>query len=208
MSRTVSRAALAALLVCGAGVADDPPAKPKPPAAAPDWSGFVKFSEVTGTVVKADENGLTLQVVWYTDSSTAAGGGGGMTAYRALQGGRTPTPRTRTPPKLKENKEDYELLFADAGLARWDRLALGPGAGGKFVPSDVQNKLKLPPGAPGWAAARSDLAEGQVVEVTLVRPKDVPLAKATPNDLRVKYAVIQSVPVKSAVLEKEKDKKK
>ena len=206
----MSRSAVVVLVLFAAGLHGDdpPPAPPKPapkPAAAPDWSGFVRFSEVTGTVVKADEHGLTLRVVWYTDASTPTATSG-VTAYRALQSGRTPTPRSRTAPKLKENKEDYELLFADAGLVRWDKLSLGPGAGGKFVPLPEQTKLRLPTGAPGWAATREDLAEGQVVEVTLVRPKDIPLAKATPGDLRIKYAVIQSQPAKSAILEKD-DKK-
>lgn len=206
-------AALAALCWASAAPsADDKPApKPAPPA-APDWSGYVKFSEVAGEVRGVSKDGFTLRVTWYAPSSSGGSSRSGASMYRSLMNGNTPYRRSggSRPPRMQEHHEDYELAFADAGMVRWHKLSQGPGAGGKFVPEEEQNRLKLPSGAPGWAADRGDLQEGQLLEVTLVRPKDVPVAKATPADLRVKYAVIHGQPSKSAVLEKDKakDKKK
>jgi hypothetical protein len=88
-----------------------------------------------------------------------------------------------------------------------------------------QSKLaayKTPNGAPGYAADREALAAGQIVELTLVRPKEVSASKATHSDLKVKYIVIhgddprgapeswgeKKAPAKAKEKEKEKEKAK
>jgi hypothetical protein len=144
----------------------DKPAKPADK--APDWSKYATAGEVTGAVVSADEDGVTVRL-----SGLARTGGG-------RRGGQ-----------VKETHVDHTYKFADGGLARWKKLPAKVGADGKKTPhtSAELEKAKLPTGAPGYAAERSDLTS-KVVELHLVRPKSVPASKATPDDLVVKYAVI------------------
>lgn len=194
MTRVVPAAILMPLAFGVAGLAADD--KSVPP--EPDWSGYVRFSEVTGKISKLEKNGFVFHLTW-TETSGVQNNQYRPGAIGALAGGGLPrashmSARVRT----QVHHEDVHFRFAEAGLVRWHKLTMGPGAGGKFVTEAEQNRLKLPAGAPGWAADRSDLRPGQVVEVTLVRPKDVPLAKATPADLRVKYAVIHTQPEAAA----------
>jgi hypothetical protein len=51
-------------------------------------------------------------------------------------------------------------------------------------------KLRQPTGVPGYAADRTDLKPGTIVEAHLVRPRSIPAAKATEADLVVKYVFI------------------
>jgi hypothetical protein len=199
MTRFAYRAAAVAFLTAGpvAVGADERPEKPAAkaaPTAAPDWSNFAKAAEVSGEVTKVSENGFTLRVTWYTTGGTGGsrGSGGGTSAYNSLMNGRTPTRRSGGGGgKPKEQHEDYELVFAEGGMVRWKRVKDVPGAvkNGFVSPAD-ETKLLLPHGTPGFAAEKSHLKEWHVVEVTLVLPRDVPQAKATPSDLRVKYAII------------------
>jgi hypothetical protein len=95
-------------------------------------------------------------------------------------------------PQRAAKGEDLELKYAEGGLVRWKKLPPKVGADGKkanYTPKEME-ALKQPAGAPGYAAERTDLLTGHVVEVKLVRPKSVPAAKATPADLSVKYVII------------------
>lgn len=52
----------------------------------------------------------------------------------------------------------------------------------------------MPVGVKGYAASISDLAEGSTVNLVLIRDKSVSEDKLTEQDLKVKYAIIQSPP--------------
>lgn len=184
---------LIAAAVLSAG-ADNPVSSP-PAVKAPDWSKYAPVSEVEGEIVKVGENGFTLRVTWFETTSGSGGSRGGGSAnlsrYNQLVKGKTPRPRAGGSIRIKEQSEDFDLAFAEGGMVRWQKLSLRPGAKpGEFVPPAEQDRLKLPLGAPGWAADRSDLKEGHLVEVALVRPRDVPLSKAKPEDLKAKYVMI------------------
>jgi hypothetical protein len=180
----IAVAALAAGLTGLAVAADDKkPAGKKPAeAAAPDWSGFVKQSVLVGEVVKADDKELTLKVVV------------------------GPPPGRGQKPKT----EDLHFALGETTLVRWKKLPPKIDAAGKRVPytAEEMKELRSPPGAPGYAADRGDLKPGYVLELTLMRPKEVPAAKAVIQDLRVRYAVILGAdPSASVTLGKEEKKK-
>jgi hypothetical protein len=168
-----TRKVLAGLVFAGlaavATAADekDKPAEKPPTPAKVDWSKYATASEISGTVVKAADTGFTLRVSWLAPS-----------------GGRNARP--------KEQHQDHDLVFADEGMVRWKKLPpkIGVEADKKFYTPAETAKLKLPMNTPGYAADRGDLKPGHIVQVTLVRPKDIPAKKAEPGDLKVKYAII------------------
>jgi hypothetical protein len=184
----------AAIAVLGFGLAALAAADDKKPAEkksdkAPDWTGFVAAGEVQGEVVKAGEDEFTLRVSWQAP-------------------GKRPT--MFRPQAAKDKYTDYRLKFADASLVRWKTLPpKGTDAKGKPIPfSDKERtELRKPTGVPGFAAERGDLQPGHRVDVTLVRPKEVPADKAVIQDLRVKVAVITGGESKAAPVEKDKKKK-
>lgn len=157
-------------------------------------SNYIKFSEVAGTVTKVDKDSFTLRVTWYT-MQQQNGSRGGNRSLRSGNHGRNSYyhPSRPRPAKAVEHHQDYNLTFASDGLVRFHKLSQEPGAGGgKFLPPAEQNKLKEPLGAPGWAADKSELTVGDVVDVHLVRPGGVKLSDLKETDLRVKYAIIWS----------------
>jgi hypothetical protein len=161
--------AVSAVTVAAAADEDKPGDKAIVPPAKVDWSKFATASETTGTIVKATESGFTLRVSWLAPTNS-----------------RTKNARP------KEMHADHELTFAEGGLVRWKKLPpkIGVEAKERFYTPAEQTKLKLPTGAPGYAAEHGDLKPGHIVQVTLVRPREIPASKATPADLKVKYAVI------------------
>ncbi len=88
--------------------------------------------------------------------------------------------------------EELTFQFAEHGLVRWKALPTRLDDNGKKKPfsSEEVREMKQPPGAPGYAAERTDLKPKYLVEVTLVRPKEIPANKAAFQDLKVKYVVI------------------
>lgn len=145
-----------------------------PPAEVPtkqDWSAYANFSEIAGEVVKFEDPILTLKLTTYSQS-----------------GGRGRNRR----PQVKATSKDVDLTFAEQGLVRWHKPAPKMDANGRKVPHHYKElqRMRLPQGAPGYIASRGDLVPGQIVVVTLVRPRDVPLAKVAETDLQIKYVVI------------------
>lgn len=152
-----------------------------------DWSAYVTFREIAGEVVSFEDPTLTLKVTTY---SVTGGGGGGGNRRPGQRGGGGARPQ-----QVKANSQEIDLTFADQGLVRWYKLAPKVGLDGrKQMPNfkEIQ-KLKLPQGAPGYIASKSDLVPGQIVAVTLVRPRDIPLTKLQESDLAIKYVVIAGV---------------
>lgn len=200
MSRLLSRFAAVAVLAAGLtalAVADDDkkPAEKKPEPAKPaDWSAFAAAGEIHGEVVKADDSGFTLRVSWLAPA--------GKSNTRAKQ---------FRPQAPNEKYQDYQLTFADPGLARWKTLPTkGTDEKGKAVPytEKERTELRKPTSAPGYAAEHGDLKPGHLVEVTLVRPKEISSEKATLQDLKVKYAVIVGTDPKGPPADAKGERKK
>jgi hypothetical protein len=191
MTRFLPKLALALALGFAAGAlgltadaADDPKPDEKKPAEkvekadkaaepkAPDWSHFSNYGDpVTGTVVKADENGITVQL-----------------PKLALTRGYN---RNRQP-GVKVQHEDVTIKYADGALARWKKLPPKIGADGKkSVYTDKEmSAMQKPIGVPGYLAEKTDVQKGLEVELHLVRPKSVSADKVTREDLLIKYAMI------------------
>lgn len=115
-----------------------------------------------------------------------------------------------SPPGGKGRGSQLRLTFAEAGLVRWKAMPPKLDEKGKRVPYTEKEKQesKLPKGFPGYAAERADLKAGMLVEVTMVRPKDIPAAKAALQDLQVKHVVIAGTAPTPPEPKKKPDEKK
>lgn len=129
-----------------------------------DWSQFADHGEVAGEVLKCDNESLTLR-----------------------QTTRVPSGRNRT----KAQNVDTIFKYADHGLARSEQLPpFFDDKGLRRQPTSSERQaLKLPQGAPGYAMERTDLRNGDLVKLKLVRPRSVRADKVTPEDIVIKYAI-------------------
>lgn len=175
------KVAAVALVVGLAGLSIAADDKKPTESKAPDFTGWVKHDRVVGEVVKIDDKTkiFTLKI--------AAG-----------------VNRNR---QLRYVQKEY--MLHDAGLVRWKKLPPKTDEKGKRTPYSPEElaELRTPRGAPGYAADPADLKLGYVIELTTVRPKEVPLSKLVPQDLRVQYAVILTED-KTATAGGKKDDKK
>lgn len=137
-----------------------------------DWSKFHNHSKVKGVVEKVDGDSVTISVPKLEKNKTSGTRGG----------------RNRRP-SVKLGHEDIDIPYAPNGLARWDKLP--PKPDGKSHTSKELEELKKPIGAHGYAAARTDLKPGHIVELHLVHPRDISESKLTDKDLLIKYVVIE-----------------
>lgn len=119
----------------------------------------------------------------------------------------------KVPGQMRGKWEDVHYVFAEQGLVRWAKI--GPKFNAetrKKTPLTAKElePFKLPKGAPGYAGEKPDLKPGDFVTLVLVRPKEIPASKAKPDDLKIKYAIIQRVLEDPVVKEPEpkKDPKK
>jgi hypothetical protein len=184
------------LLAIPARAADSTTPPPVVPQKAPDWSGYSTVGELVGEVIQVDDTGFTMRVTWATATPSRSG-----RSRSSMRIGRSRNPlsmirrmarNNSRPPKIQQHHQDLQLTFAESGLVRWKSPPPKLDDNGKKIPYSPkeQEALKQPPGVTGWAAERTDLQVGHIVEVVLVKPKSVPTSKATLSDLRVKYAVI------------------
>jgi len=153
-----------------------------------DWSGYVRVTEITAEVVKADENGVTLRVSWLAPK-------GRVTTRPHLHhshGLTYTTPGGTRPTSMTVHHHDYTIPYAPEGGARTRTLPPKLDADGKRVEytQEEREALRTPSNAPGYAAAKSDLTPGKIVDVTIVRDKMIAPEKVTESDLRIKYALI------------------
>lgn len=149
----------------------------------PDFAGWVKYGNpVRGEVVKTDDKLKTFTLKIAT----------GVNRSRRLQ------------------YVEKEYMYHDAALVRWKKLPPKTDEKGKRTPYSPEEmaELRAPRGAPGYAASPEDLKPGYVIELTLVRPKEVPLSKLAPQDLRVQYAVILTEDKTATAGGKREDEKK
>lgn len=91
-----------------------------------------------------------------------------------------------------EHHVDYDLSYADGGLARYKHVPVTTGADGKKHAATAAevDAARKPIGAIGYAAERTDIKSGTIVELHLVKLRGTPAAKTTADDLLVKYAMI------------------
>jgi len=173
------------LAMLGIGLAGLTVAGDDPKPAKQDWSGYVFHSTMTGTVDRPNKDGVFIK------------------SKRTIPG---TTPQA----KPKVVTERLQFPYGDKTLVRWKALPQKFDEKGKKIITRTDKELKelkLPPGATGYAAERTDLVAGQIVEITMMRPKEIPLAKVDFQDLVVKQIVITGVDA-AAMKEIEKKKKK
>jgi len=134
-------------------------AKAKPPEVkAGDWSKFAKGPEAGGEVIKVSDTTLTL---------------------------RNETRQGRTKKNI-----DTEYTWNEQGLARREKAPVFFNDKGLPRPgtSNELAALKKPEGVKGYAIERTELKNGDIVKLELVRPITVPATKAKPDDYTIKYA--------------------
>jgi hypothetical protein len=172
-----------ALVVLPAAIiaADDTKTPDKePPAKAPDFSKYklVKVLESV-EVVKADDKKVTVKI-----------------SYTVFK----PNPNPKLPGTNVPMKKDVDYSFLPESLVRTKVLPPKTDDNGKKVEYTVKEKaaLKVPKDVVGYTANVSDLVAGSTVDIILVRDKSIPDAKATDDDLRIKYAIITALPTTPA----------
>ena len=175
------------VFVSGSAVADDekkPDEKPKtekpakaPEPKAPDWSKFAKAGEAGGELVKMTDETITL---------------------------RNQVPR-RSGNRTTITNVDVEYTWSEQGLARRDKPPTFFNDKGlpRTGTSDEIARLKKPAGVPGYMMERSELKNGDIVKLELVRPSNIPASKAKPEDLRIKYAIVMGEKAKPSKPPKE-----
>lgn len=136
------------------------------------WSKFHSAGKVKGVVEKVDGDSVTISVPKLEKNKTSG--------YR---GGRNRRP------SVKVGHEDIDIPYATNGLVRWEKLPKKPD--GKQHSSKEMEQAMKPIGAPGYAAERTELKPGHIVELHLVHPSDIPNSKLTVKDIIIKYVVIE-----------------
>lgn len=166
--------ALASLPAVTCSADDAKTAAKAPVTKAPDFSKYKFIKDMTGEIVKADENKITVRVKWTKATPN-------------------PNPKAKVVPKTTEMHQDYDFQMLPESLVRTRVLPPKLDDNGKKVAHTQKEKdtLKLPTGYPGYAATVTDLKGGSNVYVYLVREKSISDSKATDDDLRVKYVVIE-----------------
>jgi hypothetical protein len=194
--RRAMRAGFVAGLGCLAVAAGTPGAAAADNEKVPDWTGVVTVSDVVGEVVKADDKGLTLRVTWYE----AQGGGGANRGRRPSLSANhrnfhNPYQMHRSSgsrPQVKQAHHDYVLEYLPQSLVRHKTQPPKLDDKGRRVPytDKESHDLRQPAGVPGYAATKADVTPGMIVDVILVRDKTISAAKATEDDLRLKYVYL------------------
>jgi hypothetical protein len=185
--------ALGLALVSLPALADEEtkPTTPKDPPPKSPFSGYTFVSDVVGEVVRSDDKSVTVRITWLQPTNA------NNNRPRLSQNNRNfhnPYVNHNRPPqvKLKQQHHDYQLEYLDASLVRTKTLPTKTDDNGKKVSLTQKelDELRQPPGAPAYAASKFDLTAGTIVEVILIRDKTIPAAKATEDDLRIKYVTI------------------
>lgn len=163
---------------------------PLPPLKAPDYSGYTPVGDVVGEVVKCGDDSVTIRVTWMVSQRSQS-----RSRPRLSSGNRNyrnPYSMNRTRTTLKPEHHDYQLEFVPESQVRFRQLPPKFDEQGKKTNYTAKelDQLKQPFSLPGYRAEKSDLVPGTVVELYVMRDKSIPAAKASENDLRVKYLII------------------
>lgn len=201
MSHAIGRTAAALVLALASGALADDKKEPLPK--GPDWSGYTFVADVVGEVVRADDKKVILRITWYEPQVKKGGNNNANNKNRRpnLSGNnrnfRNPyAQNTNRPnqPKVqwKEEHHDYELEYVPESLVRTNALPPKFDDKGKKVAYTQKelSEVRWPSGAPGYGASKGAVTPGTYLEVHLVRERAIPAAKATEDDLRIKYAIV------------------
>lgn len=206
MGRVLLRAGAGLLLGVGLvalPVAAEEPKTASEPARPPSFSGYLFVADVVGEVVRANDKSVTLRITWY--EAQVKGGNNKGARPNLTQNNRNfrnpyapnmnrPQNRPQQPQvQYKEHHHDYVLDYLPQSLVRTKSLPPKTDDKGKRVPYTQKeiDEYRAPAGVTGYAAERGDLRPGTILEVILIRDKNVPAAKVGEDDLRIKYAIIQ-----------------
>lgn len=184
MSRLMPLALLAGL--AGLALADDPAATP---AKLPRFKDYVEFPDrPVGKVKAVEDDTVTVLLPEITVRQTSR----------------------RRPPTVKGKLVEYTVTLHPEALVRWAKLPDNRDDKGRLKPLAAAElrRLKSPPGAPGYLGDRKDVLPGQTVELTLLVPVRKASEELQPDDLRVKFVVIQGSPTDPKPREGKKDEKK
>ncbi|MDB5312483.1 MAG: hypothetical protein JWO38_6685 [Gemmataceae bacterium] len=168
---------------------------PKTPAVdkgkAPDFSGYVSVGTVMGEVMAANETSATLRIYWPV-AAQPKGRGGRPHLQNNSQTAMNPYSTRRQNIKVKWEHHDYEIPFVPESLVRVKTLPPKTNAEGKKVSYTEKelDEMKVPYSVPGYAASKSDLTKGTVVEAYVIRDKSISADKVTENDMRLRYLII------------------
>ncbi len=175
---------------------DSPPAST--PLKKPDFTGYVYVADVVGEVVKASDQNVTIRVTWLHPVARSGGNRGGNRGRPNLSRNhrnfRNPFSmnRNRSRVQMKQEHHDYTVDFLPQSLVRTKILPPKTDENGKRVPHTQKelDELRQPLGVTGYVSSPFELTPGTIVELILIRDRNVPSAKAAESDLRVKYAII------------------
>lgn len=159
-------------------------------AKAPDWSAYTFVADVVGEVVKVTDGAVTIRVTWMVPTGSPNRRPPLSANHRHFHNPFMPARPSNV--RLVPHHHDYELEFVPESLVRVKTLPTKTDENGKKVnyTEKEREELKTPAGVVGYAASKLDLTPGTIVEVYVIRDKNIPTAKATEDDLRVKYVVI------------------
>jgi hypothetical protein len=188
--------ALGLVLVSLPVLADETQPTKESPAKLPSFADYVYVADVVGEVVRADDKSVTLRITWYVPQQS--GNGNRNSRPRLSQNNRNfhnpygNRSNNQRQPQLKQQHHDYVLEFVPQSLVRTKTLPPKTDDKGKKVPYTQKEleEARLPIGAPYYAASSFDLTPGTIVDVIVIRERSIPAAKATEDDLRVKYVTI------------------
>ena len=171
--------------------ADEKKPADKPAETTADWTKYVAVSEVQGEIVKLEKNGFLLKIPGPPQQKTTGSGNNRRV--------------TTAPGKAVQ----ISFAYIEGSQIRWAKLAPIVDSNGKKVLRSAEEiaEFKKPAGVPGFAADPRDLKVGQTLELVLVRPREVPAAKATQADWIVKRATILGEDPNAKTAEDPKKKK-
>ncbi len=160
------------------------------PAKAPTFPGYVFVADAVGEVIKADDSSVTLRITWLEPQAKNNGRRNLNGNHRNFQNPFQPHVNRSNQPKLHQVHHDYDLAYLPQSLVRTRTMPPKTDETGKKVPHTQKeiDELRAPDGAPAYAASKSDVTPGTILEVYLIRDAKVAAEKATDADLRIKYA--------------------
>ena len=146
----------------------------RPAETTTDWTKYAPVSEVQGEIVKLEKSGFLLKIPGPPQQKT------------------TGTGNNRRVTMVPGKAIQVSFAYIDGSQIRWAKIPAKLDSNGKKILRTAEEiaELKKPAGVPGFGADPSDLKVGQILDLILVRPREIPAAKATQADWIVKRATI------------------
>ena len=162
---------------------------------APIWTKYAFVSEEFGEIVRSDDSTITLRVFYLVPANQNPKQRLPRPSLHMKNGRSSGNPyRQMKPnqPTVKWDHHDYTIAYAPESLVRWQTLAPKIDEKGHHANYTAQEKeqARAPLGVPGYAASKSDLVPGTLVDLSLIRDRSITLEKMVESDLRLKYVII------------------